>query len=272
MKIFSHLRSGSADLAALFGRSRAVPLSNDTSVGVGFAPFTDLEKVVLAVERKLNDPATKRVHPAIGADIKIMGVRRDRRILLTIACAFVGRFVQDASDYVRKKSEALALALETARSVTELEIDAAINFADDIGRGQMFLTVSGTSAESGDDGEVGRGNRTSGLITPGRPMTMEAAAGKNPVSHVGKLYNLASGRIAEAITTGLTGATDAQCLLVSQIGRPANDPQLAEVSVALAPGTRLDRLQKPIENIVRSELDHFEELRAALLTERLAVY
>ena len=39
----------------------------------------------------------------------------------------------------------------------------------------------------------------SGLITPYRPMTLEAAAGKNPVSHVGKTYNLAAGRIARAL-------------------------------------------------------------------------
>ena len=54
----------------------------------------------------------------------------------------------------------------------------------------IYLTVTGLSAEQGDDGEVGRGNRVNGLITPSRAMSLEAAAGKNAVAHVGKLYNL----------------------------------------------------------------------------------
>ncbi len=86
--------------------------------------------------------------------------------------------------------------------------------------GDVFLTVTGTSAEAGDDGEVGRGNRTCGLITPYRSITLEAAAGKNPVSHVGKLYNLVASRIAAAITAEIPDVPDAACVLVSQIGRP----------------------------------------------------
>jgi S-adenosylmethionine synthetase len=42
------------------------------------------------------------------------------------------------------------------------------------------LTVTGTSAENGDDGQVGRGNRINGLITPYHPMSLEATSGKKP--------------------------------------------------------------------------------------------
>jgi S-adenosylmethionine synthetase len=38
----------------------------------------------------------------------------------------------------------------------------------------------------------GRGNRVGGLITPCRPMTLEAAAGKNAAMHVGKSYSIVS--------------------------------------------------------------------------------
>jgi S-adenosylmethionine synthetase len=40
------------------------------------------------------------------------------------------------------------------------------------------------------DAQFGRGNRINGLITPCRPMRLEAAAGKIPVTHVGKIYNV----------------------------------------------------------------------------------
>jgi S-adenosylmethionine synthetase len=99
LRVVSRLRPGSADLTHLFDRKPSIPLANDTSCGVGFAPPTDLERVVLAVERRLNASETKALHPEIGSDIKVMGVRRGRRIELTIGCAFIGRFVRDMSDY-----------------------------------------------------------------------------------------------------------------------------------------------------------------------------
>jgi S-adenosylmethionine synthetase len=134
----------------------------------GFAPLTDLEKAVLSVERALNSPETKQAHPEIESDVKVMGVRQEGRIHLTIACAFVGRFISDLDDYARKKAAAQALSMTAARAATTLDVDATINAADDVDRGDIYLTVSGTSAEAGDDGQVGRGNRVGGLITPYR--------------------------------------------------------------------------------------------------------
>jgi S-adenosylmethionine synthetase len=106
-----------------------------------------------------------------------------------------------------------------------------VNAADDIGRGSLYLTVTGTSAEAGDDGEAGRGNRVNGLIAPHRPMTMESVAGKNPVTHVGKLYNVAAQSIAGSIVKEIPGVSAAECYLVSRIGQPIREPQLAEVRI-----------------------------------------
>jgi S-adenosylmethionine synthetase len=121
---------------------------------------------VLTVERTLDSPETKRVHPEIGEDIKVMGVRHYKRIHLTISCAFVDRFVANLDDYNKKKAAAGVLAAGAAKLATSLSAETGVNVADDPARGDVFLTVSGTSAEAGDDGEVGRGNRVSGLITP----------------------------------------------------------------------------------------------------------
>jgi len=57
-------------------------------------------------------------------------------------------------------------------------VEIVINNADT--SETAYLTVTGTSAEAGDDGQVGRGNRANGLITPCRPMSLEAVAGKIP--------------------------------------------------------------------------------------------
>jgi len=272
VRIISRLRPGSGDLTRLFGRNGTTPLANDTSCGAGFAPLTDLERVVLETEHCLNSPDIKRSHPEIGVDVKVMGVRQRSRIDLTIGCAFIGRFVSNVHDYARKKETARLLILEVARRATPLEVGAVVNPADELDEGNVFLTVTGTSAEAGDDGEVGRGNRTNGLITPYRFMTMEAAAGKNPVSHVGKLYNLVAERIAAAITTQIRGVTDAACVLVSQIGRPVDDPQVADVRVALDSTTRCADIRDTVEVNVRDHLSHLSELRHALLEERVSVY
>lgn len=275
IRIIPRLRPGSADLTRVFARGGAAPLANDTSLGAGFAPLTVLERVVLEVERHLNSPETKHTHPEIGTDIKVMGVRRGSRIHLTIGCAFVGRFVNDAHDYDRKKDAASKLALAAARRVTGLEVEVTMNAADraDHGNeGDVFLTVTGTSAEAGDDGEVGRGNRACGLITPYRSITLEAVAGKNPVNHVGKLYNLVASRIAAAITAEIPGVPDAACVLVSQIGRPVADPQVVDVHLAFKGSMSAEAVQGAIGDIVRSELGRLDELRDALIDERVPVY
>jgi S-adenosylmethionine synthetase len=270
VRIASRLRPGSGDLARLFARGTGRPLANDTSCGAGFAPLTDLERVVLAVERALNSPATKSAHPEIGEDAKVMGVRRNSRIELTISCAFIGRFIASLEEYIERKAAAVRLALEAARKTTALSVEAALNVADNPAGGEIFLTVTGTSAEAGDDGEAGRGNRVSGLITPYRVMTLESAAGKNPVTHVGKIYNLLAMRIASSIVTQMRIVDDAACVLTTQIGRPVDDPLL--VDLRLATPADFSSLKASATDIVRAELERLPVLRDELLSERLPVY
>ncbi len=272
VRITPRIRSGSAALTGLFDRPGAAPLANDTSCGVGFSPLTELERAVLEIERRLSSSDTRRERPFIGSDIKIMGVRRASRITLTVGCAFVARHVADIADYLRKKSEVAALASEAARTVTNLEVEVEINAADDTDRGDVFLTTIGTSAEAGDDGEVGRGNRTSGLITPYRSMTMEAAAGKNPVSHVGKLYNVLAGNIARAVAKGVAGVTGATCVLVSRIGQPVNDPQVVDLQLNLQDGALVDNVRTAVERIAGEQIEKMPAIRTEILDERILLY
>jgi S-adenosylmethionine synthetase len=183
-----------------------------------------------------------------------MGVRRGERIRLTVACAFVGRHLADLADYLARKRAVAELAGEAARREIGRSVEVEVNTGDDPGHGSVYLTVTGTSAEAGDDGQAGRGNRVNGLITPYRPMTLESVAGKNPVTHVGKLYNLAAGLVAASLVDELPGVVDAECRLVSQIGRPVDDPQLVDVRLRCAPGSRPAALEPRAAEIVRRHL------------------
>lgn len=256
VRIIPRIRPTSADLAELFLRrpAGAPPLANDTSLGVGYAPLDELERTVLAVERQLNAPEAKARLPVIGEDIKVMGVRSGDRTSLTVACAMVGRFVADLDDYWRQKEQLRALALEAARATCRGALELVVNAADGTTAQSVYLTVTGLSAEAGDDGQVGRGNRVNGLITPYRPMTLEAAAGKNPVTHVGKLYNLVANRIARAVVAEVPAAAEATCHLVSQIGRPITDPQVMDVKVRLADPAALAALRPRISEVARASL------------------
>jgi S-adenosylmethionine synthetase len=269
--IVPRLRPGSPDLTSLFARGDTDPLANDTACGVGFSPLTDLERVVLDVERTLNSPAVKQTHPEIGEDIKVMGLRRGQRLDLTIGCAFVSRFVTDLTDYVRKKGAAESLVLDAARLVTTHEVHAVINAADDVAHGDVFLTVAGTSAESGDDGEAGRGNRVSGLITPYRAMTIEAAAGKNPATHVGKLYNVLATRISASLGTHVPQVAEAECLILGEIGRAISSPRVVDVCLS-ADGLAGEALNKHVTEVVRSEFDHMSDLRDEILRGQVTLY
>lgn len=224
--VHSLVRPGSSDLVELFRRQKntGVWLANDTSCGVGYAPLSELEGIVYEVERELNSAALKGRCPAVGEDVKVMGVRRDNEIQLTVACAFVDRFVTDMNDYSASKRRVAETARAVAQRLTKRNVAIEVNTADGTSAGSVYITVSGTSAEAGDDGEAGRGNRVNGLITPCRPMTMESVAGKNPVTHVGKLYNVAAGLVATDLVEHVAGITTAECYLVSRIGRPLNEP------------------------------------------------
>ncbi len=267
-------RPGSADLVELFLRSRCegLWLANDTSVGAGFAPMSDLERAVLAVEARLNSSEARAACPEVGEDVKVMGIRRGGRIRLTVSCAFVGRFLSGPEDYLAKKERTRRLALNAASGASDREVSVELNTADDPARGSLYMTVTGTSAEAGDDGESGRGNRANGLITPHRPMTLESAAGKNPITHVGKLYQIGSRRISETLVASIPGVAAAECYLVSQIGRPIGDPQLADVRVSVRDGRPPADLTPEVEAIVRAGLAGLGTIWREILEGRVLVF
>lgn len=253
---------GSQDLQELFSRRPRyeVPLANDTSIGVGYAPMSPLETLVLAIEKRINNGDRHRDHPAWGEDVKVMGVRRGSAVHLTVACAMIGLHIAYLDDYLSEKTEIEKMARELAGEHRFSSCQLAINAADDPTAGAVYLTVTGTSAEAGDDGQVGRGNRVNGLITPCRPMSLEAAAGKNPVTHVGKIYNVLARDIAERLIATVPEIAAAQCLMVSRIGSPVSEPAIVQVKLATLDGAPVTRFERQTEEVVNDRLARIPKL------------
>jgi S-adenosylmethionine synthetase len=226
----------------------------------------------LQVETYLNSPEVKERFPEYGEDIKIMGVREREKIVLTLACAFVDRFVGGLQDYIDKKRKLALLAQEAAREITAMDVAVEVNTGDDETSGNVYLTVTGTSAEAGDDGQVGRGNRANGLITPYRPMTLEAAAGKNPITHVGKLYNVVGHQIAASIVEEIPEVLGCHCYMVSQIGRPVADPHIVDIRLRTEGLRPVSEFSSDVKQIVDHHLGRIGNLWQPLMSGNLRVY
>jgi len=263
---------GSVDLVGIFELGKGkVPLANDTSVGVGFAPLSETEKLVYETERYLNSEEFKKRVPEVGEDIKVMGLRIGNSIKLTVAAAIISSLTPDPDHYLSVKEEIKETVEKLASRITDKEVEVYVNTADKPDKNIFYLTVSGTSAEHGDDGMTGRGNRVNGLITPTRPMSLEAAAGKNPVSHVGKLYNVLAFRIAEEIAK-LDEVKEAYVKILSQIGKPIDQPLVVSVQVIPESKKLTDNTKEEIRSIVNDMLSKIVNLTQEIVQRKVSVF
>ncbi len=268
------LARGSEALRDIFKRKGRFLGANDTSAAVGYAPLTPTEQIVLQTEKRINSPAFKKDFPETGEDVKIMASRDGRDLDLTIALAFVDRFIENEGQYFRKKAEVTEEVTRFVKSKVKLDgVNVSINTADKKGRGMggMYLTVLGTSADDGDGGQVGRGNRVNGLIPLNRPTCSEAAAGKNPVSHVGKIYNLLTYEIAKHVYQKVSGTKEVYVWLLSQIGKPINEPKVAGIELILDKGVDFKPASKQAHEIARSELNSIDDFTKRLTEGKIAV-
>jgi len=244
------LKPGSPELVDIFKRKGRVLGANDTSAAVGYAPMTRTEKTVLKTEKYVNSKDFKKRFPESGEDVKVMGLRRGNELSLTISMALVDRFVESEKDYFKKKEEILEDIngfLKQNMDFDKVTVD--LNTLDVKGRGigGVYLTVLGTSADGADSGQVGRGNRVNGVIPLNRPVCSEAAAGKNPVSHVGKIYNLLTHRIANQVYEKVPGIEEVYIWLLSQIGKSIDQPAIAAAQTIMKPGTSIEDTRKDID-------------------------
>ena len=261
---------GSVDLRGVFDQ-KAV-LSNDTSFGVGFAPLSDTERLVLETEKFLTLKLKKKLH-ALGEDVKVMGYRQGQKIHLTVAAALVDSEVANPQEYASVCAEIHDKVAEQAAKLTRREVEIDVNTADDPELGRFYLTVTGCSMEAGDDGSVGRGNRANGLITPCRPMSLEASAGKNPVNHVGKIYNLLGNLIANDIVKDAGGdVREVHVRILSQIGKPVDQPQVASLQILPADGVKLAKVKPNAETVAQKWFDDVDAIPRLLLTGKLSVF
>jgi S-adenosylmethionine synthetase len=255
------LEVGAPELRSLLGKG-----ANDTSIGVGYAPLSETEQLVLDLE-----DVVRSIRGA-GEDIKLMAVRGEGKLTVVVAVAMVSRFINSREEYDWAKEavrEAVTRKVEVCRAYQQAgEVEVCVNCADSLEN--IYLTVTGTSIEMGDDGATGRGNRGNGLITPMRSMTMEAIAGKNPVSHVGKIYNVLAAKAAADIAE-LDWVDEACVTFVSKIGSPISQPLLRAAQIS-GDGTLTPAKEAKVNGILDYWLESTGDLVEQFVQGKLTLY
>ncbi|RLG07711.1 MAG: methionine adenosyltransferase [Thaumarchaeota archaeon] len=270
------IRMGSTDLRKIVNSSDEVPRANDTSYGVGYAPLSPLEKLVYETERRINSRSFKGRVPESGEDCKVMGLRLGKRYVITVADSIIASLTPDPDHYQAVKEEIREEVFKTAESVLKgveyEDVEVYVNTADKPEEGIFYLTLTGTSAESGDDGNTGRGNRANGLITPNRQMSLEATAGKNVRSHVGKIYNIIARQMAERIYQEIGRVDEVYVRILSQIGRPITKPLIISIQY-----TALDNLDEKsfayeAAEIAKDQIRRITELEKLVLEQKVMLF
>lgn len=259
---------GSSDLRNTVARIKA----NDTSFGVAHWPRSLLEDLVYEISQYLNTNLLHR-YP-IGEDTKVMGCRRGQVITLTCAVPFIAGEIKDAHQYLNLKKEITGLLQLAAREKvpSEVAVSVEINHADSPGAGDFYLTLTGTSAECGDDGQVGRGNRVTGFIAPFRSSSLEATCGKNAISHVGLIYNVLALQTARRLCEEIGEVVEATVYLLSQIGAPVSEPLLATAVVRLNGKQLRGKVRKGIFGVIEKSLREVEKTSRDILDGKIALF
>ncbi|AIZ56283.1 S-adenosylmethionine synthase [Candidatus Methanoplasma termitum] len=269
------LGMGSDDLTGVYKASGH--LANDTSFGVGYAPFSITDKLVLKTEEYINGNLKKKL-PESGQDVKVMASRVGNKITLTVACAMVDRYIADMTEYRSAVEQLKSSVLDNALKIIgsqKVTVDLDVNTGDDYKRKVIYLTCTGMSQEMGDDGSVGRGNRCNGLITPNRPMSMEATSGKNPITHIGKIYNIMSKMIADDVAKSIGGDAEVRVRLLSQIGKPVSEPLNASIDIVTTNADsdpKLPKWKSEAEAIAADWLDNVDRVSESIINGKVRTF
>lgn len=265
--------TSSHELRSIFENPKSF-VANDTSALVGYAPFTKTESSVLETEKYINSQNFKKEFPESGEDVKVMGFRNDNTLDLTIAMAFVDSHVDSENHYFKRKQDMLQSISEFHRKRGDFdEVKITMNNLDTKNKGieGLYLTVLGTSADNADSGEVGRGNMANRVISITRPAGSEATAGKNPVSHIGKIYNALSFKLAEEIQKAVPDLEEVLVWMYNVIGKPVNEPKAIIIQPISDKELDVAKFESAIKEIVEQNLNKMDEFCMQLASGKIEI-
>lgn len=238
-------------------------LANDAVICAGFAPFSATEEVTFRLAEMFFDDRMRRLRPYIGSDIKVLSQRIGEQLDITACVPFVARETSSRAFYDERLEEIREDMILAAGEILSsrgrsCHVRVHLNTRDD--EQTVYMSHYGSCLDTGDVGAVGRGNRGSGLITPARPMSIEAPSGKNPKYHSGKILDIAAFNLAREIAAA-TGRT-AEVIISTQTGLPLANPFAVVVHLEGEVG---DDLEGRVKEIGRSALSSIQEITGSFV-------
>lgn len=229
---------------------------NDTSTTVSYYPMSKLEQTVLNIEQELNSNEYKQKNPWTGNDIKVMGIRKDKKIEITCCVPLISIYVKNLEDYMAKLDMIREDIMKIIRKkFKNNNVELFLNTRDNYSNSDLYMTLIGSAVESGDEGAVGRGNRSRGVIPFSRNFSMEASCGKNPVYHTGKLFTAIGDVLSKKIYDEFRVENVVYC--TSKMGDNIEEPW--NISVELKNNLSPDKIQK-IDKYVKDILINHKDI------------
>ncbi len=230
----------------------STPRANDTATMISYWPLTETERLALDLEGYFysnnGDGMPVPRLDYIGQDIKVMCVRKGSLITATLCVPQITTHTPDEETYYAREKQIEIDLQAYADSLVEGtdDVRVSVNTQTKGKNPHPYLVTAGSCTDFGEEGAVGRGNKTHGIISSFRPNTMEAPHGKNPTYFVGKVLGYQADQIAQQVFEQ-TGSRN-QVMLQANMGDDLFDPSTVIVS------TEQPVNQKDIEIIVESSL------------------
>ena len=242
-------------------------VSNDANLLSAFAPLSVVERSVLGVEQYINGAGFKAANPDTGSDVKVIGIRHQEELRFIVSVPWIASRVGSEAEYSKRSEEVKQDIARYLQDIARCSIELTFN-PTDLG-GSPYFTALGTVADTGDVGVVGRGNRANGLITPMRPMSIEAPAGKNPLDHTGKIYTVVAQQLSNAIHA-LTGKPN-EVYIATAKETPIGDAE--SIAIRVGGEVVLDvEEQAPLAELARETIEGAPAVTKMLLSGEMALW
>ena len=207
--------------------------ANDTSVCVSHFPPTFCEDLVMKIEQffwKYEDNYPTPRFKDIGQDIKVMLSRINNDITISICIPVYLDCFNTKEEYenIVKKYEYAITEFANKFNTNKYNITVGVNKLCNKDF-RMYSLIKGSCIECGEEGVVGRGNNSQGLIPVFRSHTMEAPSGKNERYHTGRVLSFLSEKAIERIANELN--LKGSIYVLTRNGNDLLNPFLCYISI-----------------------------------------
>lgn len=246
--------------------------ANDTASVVGFCPLSKVEELTLLLHKSLMEEQYTPKYGFIGTDVKSMVVRVGKNVSITMCVPFLGKQTPNLDFYIEHKKMLRDELFELAQKYLgeDYRVSVDINTRDKPEIGDLYILAHGTAAESGDEGVVGRGNRSIGFIASNRPYSIEAPQGKNPTYFGGKIYDYFATSLSKEIF-GVTGIHSA-VYVITQNGTPIKTPTNILVELSGQSDCITSQTRHQISGLVDKHLDELQHITSNILQKESTTF